>query len=117
MGLTFVEAIVTGKNDMQRHVNFLVDSGASYSLLPEKVWKDLELEPKRKVIFTLADGANIERYVSECLISLEGSEGHSPVILGEPDDEPLLGVVTLENLGLMLDPFKRKLRAMKMRLS
>ena len=117
MGLTFVEATVTGEKEVQRHVRFLVDSGASYSLLPEEVWKDLNLKPKRKVTFTLADGANIERYVSECLISLEGSEGHTPVILGESDDEPLLGVVTLENLGLMLDPFKRKLRAMHMRLS
>ena len=36
--------------------------------------------------------------------------------LGEPGDEPLLGVITLENLGLVLDPFKRELRPMKLRL-
>ena len=117
MGLTFVEATVSGTGKEQRQVKFLVDSGASYSLLPEDVWKNLNLKPKRKVTFTLADGVNIERYVSECLICLNGIEGHTPVILGEPNDEPLLGVVTLENLGLMLDPFKRQLRAMQMRLS
>jgi hypothetical protein len=38
------------------------------------------------------------------------------VILGEPGDEPLLGVITLEVLGLVLDPFKRTLQAMHLRL-
>jgi hypothetical protein len=38
------------------------------------------------------------------------------VILGIPGDEPLLGVVTLEILGLVLDPFQRTLRPMKLRL-
>ena len=33
------------------------------------------------------------------------------MILGEAGDEPLLGVITLENLGLVLDPFKRTLQA------
>ena len=42
-----------------------------------------------------------------------GGEGHTPVILGEPGDEALLGVVTLEILGLVLDSFKRTLRPMR----
>jgi len=117
MGLTFIEATVSNTAGTQRHLQFMVDSGASYTLLPKEVWEALGLKPKRQVTFTLADGTHIERYVSECHIALEGAEGHTPVILGETDDAPLLGVVTLENLGLMLDPFKRKLRAMQMRLS
>jgi len=39
------------------------------------------------------------------------AKGHTPVILGEEDDEALLGVVTLEILGLVFNPFKRTLRA------
>jgi hypothetical protein len=38
------------------------------------------------------------------------------VILGEPGDEPLLGAVTLEILGLVLNPFKRTLQPMRMLL-
>ena len=117
MGLTFVEATVTGSSGKLRQVQFLVDSGATYTLLPLDVWQDLGLKSKRKVTFTLADGTRMERCVSECHISLEGNDGHTPVILGEADDEPLLGIVTLENLGLILDPFKRELRTMQMRLS
>jgi hypothetical protein len=40
--------------------------------------------------------------------------GHTPVVLGEPGDaEPLLGFVTLEILGLVFDPFRRKLYPMR----
>jgi len=39
------------------------------------------------------------------------------VILGEKGDEPLLGVVTLEILGLMLNLFKRTLEPMRMMLA
>ncbi len=118
MGMTFIEGTVTGPTGQQREVQFLVDSGASYSLLPLEVWQALGLEAKRNVSFTLADGATISRSVSECHICLAGQEGHSPVILGEPDDDQaLLGSVTLENLGLVLDPFKRILRAMRLRLA
>jgi clan AA aspartic protease len=117
MGLTFIEGQVTSPSGQSRQVNFLVDSGASYTLLPHDVWQQLGLEPKRTLTFTLADGTPIERHVSECHIALAGEEGHTPVVLGEPGDEPLLGVVTLEILGLVLDPFKRTLQAMKMRLA
>jgi hypothetical protein len=43
-------------------------------------------------------------------------EGHSPVILGEPGDDALLGVVTLETLGLVFNPFNRTLHPMRMLL-
>jgi predicted aspartyl protease len=39
------------------------------------------------------------------------------VILGEEDDEALLGVVTLEILGLVFNPFKRTLEPMRMFLA
>jgi len=117
MGLTYVEATVTGPTGQSRQLNLMVDSGAAYSLLPTKVWKAIKLKPKKTASFTLADGTTIERKVSECHIALRGEDGHTPVILGEPGDEPLLGVITLENLGLMLDPFKRTLQPMMLRLA
>jgi clan AA aspartic protease len=116
MGMSFVEGRVRGPAG-EEVVRFLVDSGASYSLLPDGVWQRIGLGPKRTVTFTLADGTTIDRQVSECEISLPQGEGHTPVILGEPGDEPLLGVVTLEILGLVLDPFKRTLQPMRMLLA
>jgi clan AA aspartic protease len=115
MGLTYIEGTVRSNGDA-RTVDFLVDSGASYTLLPHDVWHQLGLQPKRRATFTLADGTKVDREISECHIALAGQEGHTPVILGEPGDEPLLGVITLEVLGLVLDPFKRTLQAMQLRL-
>ena len=40
-------------------------------------------------------------------------EYYSPVILGEEEDENLLGMVTLEIFGLILDPLKRELRPLR----
>ena len=67
--------------------------------------------------FVLADGTAIERDVSECHLALPQGDGHSPVILGEHGDEALLGVVTLEILGLVLHPFNRTLQPARMLLA
>lgn len=112
MGITYITGIVRGPKG-ESEVRFLIDSGATYSLLPEYIWKEIGLEPKRYMDFTLADGTIIRRPVSECYLSLKEGEAHTPVILGEVDDEALLGVVTLEILGLVFNPFKRTLQPIK----
>jgi predicted aspartyl protease len=117
MGLTYIEATVTGNTGISKDISLFVDSGASYSLLPLKVWSELKLKPKREIGFILADGSKISRNVSECHFIINNTDAHSPVILGEEGDEALLGVITLENMGLVLDPFKRTLRNMQMRLN
>lgn len=117
MGITYVEGVVTGEAGRQAPGRFLVDSGATYTLLPHETWQAIGLTPRRAVVFTLADGTAIQRQVSECHIALPQGEGHTPVILGEPGDEALLGVVTLEILGLVLNPFTRQLQPMRMLLA
>lgn len=116
MGVTYVEGVVKGQSDHQEKLQFLVDSGSQYTLLPEETWRRLDLKPKRSAQFRLADGTPIEREISECQITLIHGDGHTPVILGQPGDEPLLGVVTLEEFGLVLNPFNRELRPMRMTL-
>jgi len=117
MGVTYIEGTVQGPTGKSATVTFLIDSGAQYTLLPPDVWTGIDLSPKRTQPFRLADGSPIERSISECQITLPHGQGHTPVILGEPgDDQPLLGVVTLEELGLMLNPFNRELLPMQMML-
>ena len=58
--------------------------------------------------FTLADGTPIERGVSECQFEIRGEAATSPVVLGQDNDGALLGAVTLETLGLMLNPLTRE---------
>lgn len=117
MGVPYVEGVVRGAGSHSATVHFLVDSGATYTLVPHDVWQQIGLTPKRTVGFTLADGSVVERAVSECHLTLPQGEAHTPVILGSPGDEALLGVVTLEILGLVLNPFSRELQPMRMLLA
>ena len=97
-------------------VEFLVDSGAVYSVVPAATLRKLGLRPYRRETFTLADGRNVQRKVGDAYFELNGHRGPAPVIFGEKGDEPLLGLTTLESLGLALDPFKRELLPMRMML-
>lgn len=117
MGMTYVEGIVTGPNKKRRSVTFLVDSGAKYTLLPWKDWRALGLKGKRTLGFVLADGATIERRISECHIRLPEGEGRTPVVLGERGDEALLGVITLEQLGFVLNLFNRTLQPARLMMA
>ena len=116
MGITFIEGTVTGPSGKKATLRFLIDSGATYTVLPEPVRKELGLRGNRRESFVLTDGTFVDREVSECKIQLAERGGHTPVILGYPGDEALLGVITLENLGLILNPFSRTLQKMNLRL-
>lgn len=114
MVVIYVYGIVRGAGKSEERQKFLVDSGAQYTLLPEVTWKKLRLKPKRRATFTLADGTQVERDIFECQLTLEHGDGHTPAILGQPGDDPQLRVVTLEELGLMLNLFNRTLQPMRL---
>ena len=88
---------------------FLVDSGATYTTVPESILKKLGIKPQREETFSLADGRLIKRKVGSAFYEFEGIEAAAPILFGEKGDSLLLGAFTLEALGLTLDPFKRKL--------
>lgn len=46
----------------------------------------------------------------------QGKVTAASIIFGQEDDAPLMGVTTLEGFGFVLDPLKRELRPMPMRL-
>lgn len=117
MGLLQVDVELKTIEGASRTVQMLVDSGAVYSCLPRKDWQALGLRKKQRCRFDLIDGTMIERDVSECIFRYAGLEATSIVILGEDDDVALLGVLALESLGLVLDPYKGKLGPMRLLLA
>ena len=60
--------------------------------------------------FRLANNTRIIRRKGSALFRYGDEIGSADVIFGEPGDAALLGVLTLEALGLALDPIKRELR-------
>ena len=119
MGLTNQKLMVKERRYTRRKatVSFLIDSGAVYSLVPAATLRKLGIRPYRTVDFSLADGTTISRQVGDAYFEFHGEGGAAPVIFGEAGDEPLLGATTLESIGLMLDPFKRRLIPMRMLLA
>src|SRR5689334_19978037 len=101
MGVTYVEGRVTGPTGKQATVNFLVNSGAMYTLVPWKAWHAIDLQPMDSVKSLLADGTEVERKLSECYIAIPQGERSTPLLLGEEGDEALLGVITFEGLRLV----------------
>ena len=116
MGLIYAPATVAGPKG-KTSLKFLVDTGASYTVLPQEAWTRLGLKSTRVMTFTLADGSELRRRISECRIQLKGLRATTPVVLGEGDDSALLGTITLELMGLMLDPFSRSIEPMRMMLA
>jgi aspartyl protease family protein len=119
MGVMYVAATVSRSDGRGRAVplRLLVDTGAIYSVLPEETWRALKLRPTDRAEFSLADGSVISRDVSECRFDLQGKSATSPVVLGQSGEGPLLGAVTLETLGLMLNPLTREIRPMRLMLA
>ena len=118
MGLTHVEATIANPGNPRKaaKLTFLVDSGAVYSVVPKTILRRLSVRPHSKRTFTLADGSQITRQVGDAIFKLDGQQGASPVIFGEKGDSTLLGTVSLEALGFILDPIRRQLRSLPMLL-
>lgn len=116
MALTYVTIkIINPANEKNRQsVQMMVDSGALYSVVPESILKKLGIKAHSKKRFTLANGETIERAIGDATFAYLSERGASPVIFGELGDSQLLGAVTLEALGLMLDPLKREIRPLPM---
>lgn len=116
MGLTFIDVIIANPRDPRKtkKISLLVDSGAIYSVVPKDILRRLGMKPHSTKTFTLADGSGISRRIGDAIFKLNGHQGASPVIFGEKGDSALLGTVSLEALGLLLDPIRRELRPLPM---
>ena len=75
MGVTYIEGQARGPDGREETVNFLVDSGAGYTLLPYDVWQSLGLEPTREEKFSLADGTVVTRNMSSCYLVFASRTG------------------------------------------
>src|SRR5436190_1310883 len=119
MGLTTLRVDVANVADPDhaRTLEFLVDSGAIYSVVPAQVLHELGIKPITTQEFRLADGSAISRRKGGAVFRYGDRVGVADVIFGEEGDHLLLGAFTLEALGLALDPLRRQLLPMPMILA
>lgn len=119
MGLTFLELEVENpaNPEVTEKIEFLIDSGAIYSVVPTPILSRLNIKPIAEQEFILANGAKIVRKKGIALFKYGERIGGADIIFGESGDSVLLGVFTLEALGLVLDPLRRELKPLPMFLA
>jgi predicted aspartyl protease len=116
VGITYLAFDVgsPAKTTVTRLVEFMVDSGAIYSVAPASVLEELGIEPISEETFWLANGEKIVRKRGIAFFRYGEKVGGADVIFGEEGDSNLLGATTLESLGLALEPIRRELKPMPM---
>ena len=116
MGMVEVEMTIANPLQAERQaiVTLLVDTGATYSMIPRRVLEQIGIEALELGEFETADGSRIQRDIGEVSFHWNGKRRTSTVIFGEETDSALLGLVALESLALEVDPFNRQLRPAKL---
>ena len=91
-------------------VEALIDTGAAYTWVPsETILTRLGVRPTDRRLFELADGRQVTYGFAFAMIRLLGKMQPTPVIFGDEGSDALLGVVTLEEFSLGIDPMKQRL--------
>jgi clan AA aspartic protease len=116
MGLTRVRAEVANPLNPRRRTTlaFLLDSGATFSAIPASKLEKLGIRPSGERTFFLANGQLVKRRVGEARITFQKQTATCVVMFGEEGDTTLMGVTTLENLGLIFDPLRQKIVSLPM---
>ena len=98
-----------GNGGATHWVEAAVDTGATYTVLPESLLQELVgVYPDGQMEFTYADGREALLPVGEARLTVEGRERPNVVVFGE-EDQYLLGATTLQVFGLIADTSGHKL--------
>jgi clan AA aspartic protease len=99
-----------GDGDRAYEAVFLVDTGATDSMVPGPALEDIGLKKEGKMAYELANGEVKEYPYGLARIEFMGEITAGRVIFGDPGCEPLLGVTALESVGIMVDPANKTLK-------
>lgn len=88
----------------------LVDTGASRLVLPQRIVKELGLEPSGSVKVKYADGRQVVRpTVDDVEVELLGRRNVFSASVEPRRQTALIGALILEDLDFLVDPLKMKL--------
>ena len=87
----------------------LVDTGATFSVLPRALARTLGITQLRRARVSLENGQRVRVEAGLAIFGVGGREAPSTVLVADVV-EPVLGIGTLEALGMTLDLRKGKLR-------
>ena len=110
MGHVWVNARICSLDGSRcKEVRALVDTGVSLSVVPRGIAEELGLMPHRlDEVHTGAGRVRVER--AAAVLEVEGRRTITEVWVSDIIDKALIGVTTLELLGLEVDPRTGRLR-------
>lgn len=100
-----------------RILEALVDTGAACTVISRALLGALGCQLRRTQRVILGDGRIEEWTVSEIEVECEGRRTTTPILMGPPTGPVLLGSITLEALGLGIDPVNGRLVAVDLYLA
>jgi clan AA aspartic protease len=116
MGLTHVPVTVS---NLMTHdsftADFLIDTGATESMVPGSELKRVGIEPVGRRTYQLANGRFQEFEIGNALISFWDETFATRLFLGPDGSEPVLGRIALLSAGFELDPQNQTLRKLSVR--
>ena len=94
--------------DAGANVEALVDTGATHSMIPGSLLREMGIEPAETRTSRIADGSRMEMQTAWARFSAEGRNAVARVSFG-PEGTYLVGATTLEDMGLAVDPVDQRL--------
>ncbi len=116
MGLTRVPVKLARMGSKHTYnANFLVDTGAMDSMAPASELRKIGIEPIGKRLYEFANGEVREYEHGLAQVSFMNETTWTDIIFGPDDTEPIIGVITLEIAGFVVDPKNERLRKLRAR--
>ena len=112
MGLVYAVTEVTNITGGEENYTmpFLVDTGATDTIIPANELDKLGIKREGKRNYELADGSIVSYDVGYAFASVNGEKVVANVVFGDENSEPLLGVTVLESAGFIVDPVHQVLK-------
>ena len=110
VGTFSVDFVIRNRATAQaRTLNGVVDTGASYTVVPAHVLDELGVERERMRTFSFADGSRRELATGWVEMELQGERDAVQVVFGLDSRKILLGALALETFALAADAKYRRL--------
>ena len=98
-----------GSPEKAEEIEALVDTGAALSWIHRERLERMGAVVLRRMGFRAIDGSIIERDTAAVWVASNGFTGPDTVVIAERSDMEVIGVHTIEGLGLAADPVQKKL--------
>ena len=116
MGFVFSDVILRGPGG-SRTLRMLVDTGSTYTWVPEAIARELCALERGVVHLRTADNRLVDRILGELEVEVLGRRGTRFIVFALEGEEPLLGTDTLEGLLLEVDPTHHVLKRVDVALA